>query len=328
MPTSIIFADKTRASVILTPMEYLPGDHPIQLIFLQQPSPDVLESFSKAKSAAYHILLKKGWIRTGSHYAFFCEVKGDEDNGLINNIVGRSCELPAALALIIRILEDAGEDPARFLKIAPENLSVAATGIISDMAGGTVRAVESIVSKLHGTVETDPLPAGSTVFFPSDNENEVPETLLRKAETGEISLRPVSALEDCLTDTPVICPYRGLFAFGEEDAPFFFGRENFTEELLKAVHRTPLTTVVGASGSGKSSVVFAGLVPRLREERIWRILSFRPRAHPLLRTLRRACLRSGTGSQQNRSTGRVGKTGRKPPAKGYFAGRNYRADSP
>ncbi|MGD2178293.1 MAG: BTAD domain-containing putative transcriptional regulator, partial [Anaerolineae bacterium] len=57
------------------------------------------------------------------------------------------------------------------------------------------------------------------------------------------------------------CPYRGLAAFREEDAPFFFGRERFAEGLFEALHERPLVAViVGSSGSGKSSVVSAGLL--------------------------------------------------------------------
>lgn len=61
-----------------------------------------------------------------------------------------------------------------------------------------------------------------------------------------------------------VCPYRGLQAFREEDEPFFFGRTAFAETLTAAILRQPLIAVVGASGSGKSSVVRAGLIPRLR----------------------------------------------------------------
>lgn len=76
------------------------------------------------------------------------------------------------------------------------------------------------------------------------------------------------------------CPYRGLLAFREQDAPYFFGRETFTGDLLEAVRRKPLVAVVGPSGSGKSSIVFAGLLPRLRQEAGWIIASFRPGIHP------------------------------------------------
>jgi hypothetical protein len=61
-----------------------------------------------------------------------------------------------------------------------------------------------------------------------------------------------------------LSPYRGLQYFREEGAPFFFGRESATERLVAAVARPSLIGVVGAPGSGKSSVVRAGLLPWLR----------------------------------------------------------------
>ncbi|BAZ21720.1 WD-repeat protein [Kalymmatonema gypsitolerans NIES-4073] len=75
-------------------------------------------------------------------------------------------------------------------------------------------------------------------------------------------------------------PYRGLSAFREKDAPFYFGPEKFIADLLLAVYNMPLVAVIGASGSGKSSVVFAGLVPRLRTTRDVAIISFRPEDKP------------------------------------------------
>ncbi|AFY55093.1 WD40 repeat-containing protein [Rivularia sp. PCC 7116] len=78
------------------------------------------------------------------------------------------------------------------------------------------------------------------------------------------------------------CPYRGLFAFREEDADLFFGREQFSYDLLKAVKSKTFVAVVGASGTGKSSVVFAGLIPRLRQDDStdWLTISFRPGNKP------------------------------------------------
>ncbi|MBN4001435.1 CHAT domain-containing protein [Nostoc sp. LPT] len=77
------------------------------------------------------------------------------------------------------------------------------------------------------------------------------------------------------------CPYQGLSAFGEEQADFFFGREKFVDQLVAAVQSKSLVPVVGASGSGKSSVVFAGLVPNLRKIGNVEIISFRPGNNPL-----------------------------------------------
>jgi WD40 repeat protein/class 3 adenylate cyclase len=75
-------------------------------------------------------------------------------------------------------------------------------------------------------------------------------------------------------------PYRGLFAFREEDAPFFYGREAFTGMLLEAIREQSMVAVVGPSGSGKSSVVHAGLLAQLRGQGNWLITSFRPGDRP------------------------------------------------
>lgn len=58
-----------------------------------------------------------------------------------------------------------------------------------------------------------------------------------------------------------ICCYRGLGVFREEDAGFYFGRERDVGRLAKAIDRYPLVAIVGASGSGKSSLARAGLDP-------------------------------------------------------------------
>ncbi|MEW5987799.1 MAG: BTAD domain-containing putative transcriptional regulator [Chloroflexota bacterium] len=82
------------------------------------------------------------------------------------------------------------------------------------------------------------------------------------------------------------CPYRGLLAFGEADAPLFYGREWFTDRLVEAVRQRSLAALIGASGSGKSSIVYAGLIPRLRQEKVddsrpaWAIATFRPGNQP------------------------------------------------
>ncbi|NET16336.1 MAG: AAA family ATPase, partial [Okeania sp. SIO1H6] len=76
------------------------------------------------------------------------------------------------------------------------------------------------------------------------------------------------------------CPYKGLFAFREADAEYFFGREAFTDQLVTAVAQRQFMAVIGPSGSGKSSVVFAGLVPRLRSQQGWLMVDFRPGDRP------------------------------------------------
>lgn len=82
------------------------------------------------------------------------------------------------------------------------------------------------------------------------------------------------------------CPYKGLASFQETDAAYFFGRERLVGELAARTVQVGLLGVVGASGSGKSSAVAAGLLPSLRagllpgSER-WRSVVFRPGEHPM-----------------------------------------------
>lgn len=66
---------------------------------------------------------------------------------------------------------------------------------------------------------------------------------------------------------PGLNPYKGLEKFREEDADFFFGRRRVTRELYDFCRERDFTVVTGSSGSGKSSLVMAGLVPLLRAEK-------------------------------------------------------------
>ncbi len=58
-------------------------------------------------------------------------------------------------------------------------------------------------------------------------------------------------------------PYRGLKSYDQKHAPLFFGREDEINDLVQRVDRQPFVAVLGASGTGKSSLVKAGLLPRL-----------------------------------------------------------------
>lgn len=76
------------------------------------------------------------------------------------------------------------------------------------------------------------------------------------------------------------CPYQGLYEFREENKDFFFGRDDVIADLVGSVNSKALVPVIGASGSGKSSVVFAGLVPQLKDIGNVEIVSFRPGKNP------------------------------------------------
>ena len=78
-----------------------------------------------------------------------------------------------------------------------------------------------------------------------------------------------------------VCPYRGLAAFGENDAKFFFGRSAEIRTALGQLDAWPLLAVIGPSGVGKSSFVHAGLVPAIRTNGGWQIRIVRPGRAPL-----------------------------------------------
>jgi WD40 repeat protein len=89
-------------------------------------------------------------------------------------------------------------------------------------------------------------------------------------------------------------PYPGLEHFTEEDAGVFFSRESEIDKLVKLLQPIlqskkdrRLITVLGASGSGKSSLVLAGLIPRLKRTGKWVVIPrIVPKTQPLINLIR------------------------------------------
>jgi hypothetical protein len=82
------------------------------------------------------------------------------------------------------------------------------------------------------------------------------------------------------------CPYLGLKTFGEDYAEFFFGRGADIQRLIEKLKASRFLAVLGASGSGKSSLVRAGLIPALKhgalpESDTWNICILKPGSRPI-----------------------------------------------
>jgi WD40 repeat protein len=138
------------------------------------------------------------------------------------------------------------------------------------------------VEKLEPLLDTD-------VAALSTGTRQERETALREVnklcqETVEITFNALAQGEK----PPIYDvrqPFRGLSPFRSEDREFFFGRKALVDKLQQKLNADPLLPVLGPSGSGKSSLVLAGLIPALRcEDGDW--VYMRPGSDPV-RTLER-----------------------------------------
>lgn len=174
------------------------------------------------------------------------------------NIIGRSAELVLALAFATGV---------RFQHPYP---SLAATGVV--LTGGGIGAIDGLPSKLQAAL--DVLPPGGKILYPQDNAQDVSVELHQAATLKEIELIPVSHLHEALTRIGIrlerihLDPFRGLEAYRYADAPAFFGRgresKTVIDRLIKQAQAgRGVLLILGASGSGKSSLAQAGIIPEL-----------------------------------------------------------------
>jgi len=142
------------------------------------------------------------------------------------------------------------------------------------------------ISRLEQNLRLPDIPTIKTQFVPALALEDEPKTIVRLLDLAANVRRE---------DAPGLglCPYKGLNYFDEADADLFVGREDLTAKLTErllsltgsgAANPSRFLAVIGASGSGKSSLVRAGLVPSLRWNSAsseWNIHILTPTAHPL-----------------------------------------------
>ncbi len=112
-----------------------------------------------------------------------------------------------------------------------------------------------------------------------DNQSQIQDNLVKDANvSGDLIFAPVQIGKKIETQIVQIStakvtqqeliknsPYQGLKRFNLKDRDRFFGRDKLIARLFEAVNRSNLSLVLGASGSGKSSVIRAGLIPELKK---------------------------------------------------------------
>ncbi|HUP85975.1 MAG TPA: protein kinase [Acidimicrobiales bacterium] len=155
----------------------------------------------------------------------------------------------------------------------PNGLAIRARAALhtgeTEQRGGTYFGLTmSTAARLRGLAD------GGQVYLSKDTAALVrghlpPDTAL--VDLGPTKLRGHSEREHVFAlaapgvDAPppgTDCPYPGLIAFGPEDADRYFGRQTIVGELLERLRSHPFVAVIGASGSGKSSLLRAGVAPR------------------------------------------------------------------
>jgi len=89
------------------------------------------------------------------------------------------------------------------------------------------------------------------------------------------------------TDPNLVCPYTGLRSFTEEESLYFKGRDSQVDQVIDLLEQNKFLMVTGASGEGKSSLIYGGLVPNARAGFFkahytnWVVADFRPERSPV-----------------------------------------------
>ncbi len=153
--------------------------------------------------------------------------------------------------------------------------------------GTELRHLHEAILRQDSALAAAPLIARRVARAASRIEAERPELRLAEDDMAANVFELQAARARHETDARVVvCPFKGLASYDVEDAEYFFGRERLVAELVARLTGAGLTAIVGASGSGKSSVLRAGVLAALAggvlpgSER-WPSAVLRPGEHPL-----------------------------------------------
>ncbi len=141
--------------------------------------------------------------------------------------------------------------------------------------------LESVPSAWHDVIKQGMAVDAKARFASVESwRSAIHDTLAKEAAKtlGDLPTQTIERTGDC--------PYKGLAAYQPQDASGFFGREALVDELVRRVRLQQVLVVGGPSGSGKSSLVRAGLIPAITAGALpgsdaWRVALFTPGRDPL-----------------------------------------------
>jgi DNA-binding SARP family transcriptional activator/WD40 repeat protein len=172
--------------------------------------------------------------------------------------------------------------PAEAAAMPPETLMAESEGVpllIHRAASGWAQALAA--ERLEATVGKAANERGGLRAAETEVAGSVAQLQLARERT---SLYLIAEPTD--PSEPEVCPFRGLAPFDAAHAEYFFGRERLVADLVARLVGSTLIAIIGPSGSGKSSLIRAGLLSSLAEgvlpgsER-WRQVVMRPGRHPI-----------------------------------------------
>lgn len=241
------------------------GDEGVSVHFRPVRNDALFHSAKVGSGVAYRVLLGEGCVRAQLWVEY-------EVHGPPVSVAGRSGDLLFALALLTsRINRSAGEYPI-----------IAATGVLDadEAAVGpesvpAVISVERIEAKVAAAVGALAQEREAVILYPSADQERVEAWCAAAPVPPHIHLQPVATLDDALGVLGIQLqrvylgnPYRGLEYFDYAHHAVFFGRDREVAQLTAQLLRreaigAPGVLVEGASGSGKSSFLRAGILPAL-----------------------------------------------------------------
>ena len=211
-------------------------------------SVDVGRSAEVGAQFAYGVLWREKYLDRNL-------IVGFESDWDLTGVHGRSADLAFALAFAVQAAPGI-EVPT----------AIAATGVLNET--GAVLAVEGWTDKLALALEV--LPPEGMLVFPAAMEGAVTAEQAALARAKRVRLMPAARIEQALSHlglrirhTWLECPFRGLEPFELRHASIFTGRPREVSEISSLVRQRGAVLVAGVSGSGKSSVALAGVLPAL-----------------------------------------------------------------
>jgi WD40 repeat protein len=254
----------TTAPLAIRQLREHPGQDGVSVHFRPVRGDMLFQSAKLAGGLAYKILAGEGIVRRQLWVEY--EVLGPHVN-----VTGRSSDLLFALTLITAKWHKEGGYP-----------SIGATGMLDtdsatlsvDSAAG-VQGVKHTVSKVAAAVRALANEREAVIFYPAADAEGVASGIAQSELPPQVRLHAVASLEEALTVLGITLekvylgnPFRGLEHFDYAHRAIFFGRDGEVRDVLGQLLRresagVPGILVEGASGSGKSSFLRAGVLPAL-----------------------------------------------------------------